>query len=194
MSRSFRMISIVVARYNEDIAWTKPFPNVVVYNKGKKLPEGEYNEICLENVGREGHTFYKHICDNYDRLEDYTIFLQGRPFDHSPNIIKKINTYIEDSKINLDFELLSDFILTTNLKGCRHHGGLSLMGVYRKLFEHDGITDDFEFGAGGQFIVSKQRILKRPKEFYLKIVEMLKHSVNPIEGYVLERLHPLIFG
>jgi len=29
----------------------------------------------LDNVGREGHTYYKYICDNYDNLTDYTIFL-----------------------------------------------------------------------------------------------------------------------
>ena len=53
---------------------------------------------------------------------------------------------------------------------------------------------EFIFGAGAQFIVSKKQILKRPKEFYLKIVEMLQYSINPIEGFVIERFHKLIFS
>ena len=64
-----------------------------------------------------------------------------------------------------------------------------------------GICDDekrksnlFKFGAGAQFIVSKKQILKRPKEFYLKIIEMLEKEKDPIEGYIIERFHPLIFS
>jgi hypothetical protein len=53
---------------------------------------------------------------------------------------------------------------------------------------------DFKFGAGGQFIVSKTQILKRPKDFYLQIVKMLENDINPIEGYVIERFHSLIFS
>ena len=102
-------INIVVARYNENIEWTKQFPNVIIYNKGNKLKD-DINNICLNNVGREGHTYYKYICDNYDNLEDYTIFLQGRPFDHSPNIIFNLNKYINDKDISIDFEFLSEEI------------------------------------------------------------------------------------
>ena len=52
---------------------------------------------------------------------------------------------------------------------------------------------DFTFGAGAQFIVSKQAILKKPKEFYLQIIKMLEYHINPIEGFIIERFHPLIF-
>jgi len=53
---------------------------------------------------------------------------------------------------------------------------------------------EFKFGAGAQFIVSKNQILKRPKEFYLKIIKLLEYSKNPIEGYVIERFHQFIFN
>jgi hypothetical protein len=81
---------IIVARYNENIQWTKQFENVIIYNNGCKLPD-DYNQVFLNNVGREGHTYYKYIYDNYNNLEDYTFFLQGNPlFDHSPNIINNL--------------------------------------------------------------------------------------------------------
>ncbi len=51
----------------------------------------------------------------------------------------------------------------------------------------------FIFGAGAQFIVSKKCILNRPKSFYSKIVEILENDVNPIEGFVIERFHKIIF-
>jgi hypothetical protein len=192
-------ITIVVARYKEDITWTEQFPstnvNVIIYNKGYES-DTKYNEILLENVGREGHTFYKYIYDNYHQLEDYTIFLQGHPFDHSPNIIELIHTYINinDPDLHIDFELLSSNIVGCNLSGCSYHPYLPLVSVYEQLFNERKSEMPFTFGMGGQFIVSKLQILKHPRDFYLKIVEMLQHDINPIEGYVMERFHSLVFS
>ena len=108
---------IIVARYNENVEWTKQFPNVIIYNKGSKL-DNNYNEVFLNNVGREGHTYYKYICDNYDNLAEYTIFLQGRPFDHSPNIIYNLTKYINNinnKELSIDFEFLSEQIYNSSL-------------------------------------------------------------------------------
>ena len=82
-------ICVVIARYRENLDWIKNIPdkfNVIIYNKGEPLPS-EYKSILLENVGREGHTYYKYIYDNYENLPNHVIFLQGYPFDHSPNLI-----------------------------------------------------------------------------------------------------------
>jgi len=185
-------ICIVVARYNENVEWTKQFPNTIIYNKGQSLND-DYNEIFLENVGREGHTYYKYICDNYDTLDEYTIFLQGRPFDHSPNIINDIHTHINNKDLNIDFQYLCE-VRDSNLSGCWMHGGLPLIQVYEHLFNERRTDMHFQFGCGAQFIVSRERILKRSKEFYSKIVKMLEYSINPIEGYVIERFHQMIFN
>ena len=56
-------IMIIVSRYQENVEWTKEFPNVLIYNKGDPL-DTSYRTIHVENVGREGHTFYKYIYDN----------------------------------------------------------------------------------------------------------------------------------
>jgi hypothetical protein len=184
---------IVVARYNEDLEWSKQFLNVIIYNKGIKLTN-DFNQILLNNVGREGHTYYKHIYDNYDNLAEYTFFLQGNPFDHSPNIIYNLNKYINNTDLSIDFEFLSEHILDCNLDGCIYHTELPLINIYEKLFDERKNNMKFKFGSGAQFIVSKKKILQRPKEFYLKIVEMLENDINPIEGYVIERFHNLIFN
>ncbi len=184
---------IVVARYNENLEWTKKFLNIIVYNKGDTLTD-DFNQILLNNVGREGHTYYKHIYDNYDNLADYTIFLQGNPFDHSPNIISNLNNYVNNKDLNIDFEFLSEKIINCNLTGCSYHHGLPLIETYEKLFGEKKKNMEFQFGAGAQFIVSKKKILQRPKEFYLKIIEILDKNISPIEGYVIERFHKLIFN
>ena len=183
------MTTIVVARHSEDIGWTSQLENVIIYNKGVPLPGGggNYNEILLPNVGKEGHTYYKHICDNYDNLGDNIVFVQGNPFDHSPNLVANIKSI----KSTVEFEFLSEQILETNLLGCPHHVGIPMADVYFKLFNMESFDFAVRFGAGAQFVVSKEVILRRPRTFYLKIVEK---SVNPIEGFVIERLHPLIFS
>ena len=194
---------IIVARYNENVEWAKQFASVLIYNKGLEL-NGFTNVINTENVGREGHTYYKYICDNYDKLEDYMIFLQGNPFDHSPNIISNINKYIDkynnnnnnnNKTIDVNFAYFSELILSCNLIDCIHHPGLQLMEIYNKIFiEPISPTTEYIFGAGSQFIVSKLQVLKRPKSFYEKIVKILDYSINPIEGYIIERFHGLVFN
>lgn len=99
-------VDFVVARYDEDVSWVKdvqdkrvglnryglplkPY-NVVLYNKGKdNIPPHAkvgFNEKAIGNVaaGREGHTFLRHIIEQYDHLAEWTIFAQGEPFEHAP--------------------------------------------------------------------------------------------------------------
>lgn len=188
-------MNIIVARYNENVEWTKDFLNVIIYNKGELLNNG-YNEILLNNVGREQHTFYKYIYDNYDNLENYTIFLQGNPFDHLVNTIEKLNEIINNKEYNKDFEILCNNIIPCNLSGCKYMSSFQnkiLIAMYEKLFNERKENMEFIFGAGGQFIVSKKNILKHPKDFYLKIVESLQYDINPNEGFIIERFHNIIF-
>jgi hypothetical protein len=184
---------IIVSRYNEDIEWTKQFKNVIIYNKGTKL-DNNYNEVLLENVGREGHTYYKYICDNYDNLEDYTIFLQRYPFDHSPNIIENLYK-LHNKNLNIDFDFLSERIInsTFNLEYIRNVHCKNIYIDYKRIFDVEPINDQCIFGAGAQFIVSKNKILKNSKEFYENIVKILEYDIDPFEGYNIERFHKYIF-
>ena len=172
---------IVVARYNEDVEWTKQFPNVIIYNKGDFL-EGYPNVIQnIPNVGREGHTYYKFICDHYNNLPEYIIFLQGRPFDHSPNIIENVNKLLHDPNLQLNFEFLSESIHYSNIHT-----------TFERVF---GFPSNMmcEFGCGAQFIVNKQNIINKPIQFYENIMDMLGYTFDPKEGYDIELFHKYIF-
>jgi hypothetical protein len=96
---------IVVARCDEDISWTKTVQKRYNIHKGKPI-EGDYKLIRLPNVG-ERDTYYKHICDTR-QSDDYTVFLQGNPFDHSPDLVKKdLSKYIDaidNAELDVDFE------------------------------------------------------------------------------------------
>ena len=188
---------IIVARYNENVEWTKQFPNVIIYNKGNKLDNNyNYDEVFLNNVGREGHTYYKYICDNYENLAEYTIFLQGNPFDHSPNIISNLTKYINNKELSIDFEFLSEEILHSSLD--QEFGWCWQCKNIHKSWERVfGVSSDNQeciFGVGAQFIVSKKKILKNTKEFYENIVKMLEYDIDPLEGHHIERFHKYIFN
>lgn len=190
-------MKIVVARYKEDIRWTYQFPNVIIYNKGPPL--NELNVIPLENVGREGHTYYQYIVDHYDDLDDYTVFLQGNPFDHSPNIIQVLRDYFEERKTCSGFQHVSECIRQTNISKCPLWHKVPMQRVYNRVFHRakQPIIENkqgwFSFGCGAQFIVSREYIQARPREFYMKIVKLLEYSSDPIEGHAIERFHTLIF-
>jgi len=186
---------LVIARYSENVEWTKQFPNVIIYNKGTKLEDG-YNEISLNNVGREGHTYYKYICDNYENLAEYTIFLQGTPFDHSPNIINNLTKYINNKELSIDFEFLSESIITSSLdlESTIHWQCKNIHKTWKRVFSINNNNQEIIFGAGAQFIVSKSRILKNTKEFYENIVKILEYNIDPLEGYDIERFHKYIFS
>ena len=126
-------------------------------------------------------------------LAEYTIFLQGNPFDHSPNIISNLNNYINNKELNIDFEFLSEWIISCNIKGWIHHPGLPLIETYEKIFGEKKDNNNFLFGAGAQFIVSKKKILQRPKEFYLNIIKIIENEMYPMTPWVIERFHKLIF-
>jgi len=93
------MVDVVVSRYKEDFAWIKKISKFVdrifLYNKsGLSIPDrwntANSRIIDLENIGRESDTILYHIIANYDDLADITIFSQGNPFDHCPNMLELI--------------------------------------------------------------------------------------------------------
>ena len=192
-------MQLVVSRYNENVEWTKQFPNVIIYNKGEPL-SSDYNEIRLLNVGREAHTFYYHIYTNYDNLHDNIIFVQGDPFDHCKDALNQIMKMIDNPRQFGNFQFMSDIIHNLQLSNENmydhnmkiHH--IPLQKVYNHLFNVYQLHNiEFKFGVGAQFMVSKERILSHSRDFYSKVIKILDYTKSPIEGYVMERLHGYIF-
>ena len=85
-------VEVVISRYNEDVSWARYLPfDVIIYNKGSSLNIQHSQHIViieLENIGRESHTYLYHIIKHYEMLKNKTIFLQGDPFYHSPQILE----------------------------------------------------------------------------------------------------------
>lgn len=138
-------MKFVIARYQENIDWANGINNSIIYNKGATLPNTIHPIVSLPNVGREGHTYLYHIIQNYDQLDDHTCFLQGHPFDHTPDLEKRLQMFDH----TLSFYVLSNHIHAINL--CYDPTDFSLhqllIDTYKKVFGVAKTDHEFTFGA-----------------------------------------------
>lgn len=202
---------IVVARYNENIEWLyEKFNNLVVYNKF--YPLNIPNEIMVPNFGRESETYLRYIITNYDNLPDVVIFTQARISDHRG--FNDINYLFKLGKQALLFgKSIPDIKHTENKykKSCwdrdwniesdkyyyLHNNYLNNEPiVFEKWFnKHIGCEykTPFHIYSNGIFAVRKDLILRNPIEYYLNLISLVNHHVNPAEGHFFERSWFYIF-
>jgi len=206
------MLELVISRYNEDLTWLRDLPGTQsdvcakVYNKGHPLPPTFVGVTELPNVGREAHTYLHHIIENYETLADYTVFLQGRPFDHCPDLMERLHRYEEQLRFGL--VPLEDFIplghhCTCDAIGMPQHQ-LPIAQTYRILFNELNTPHSFTFVVGAQFVVSRKAIQSRSHLFYRRAIEMVnKDRGATINGrndgltwgaHIMERMWRYVFN
>ena len=127
-------------------------------------------------------------------------------FDHSPHLYTSLSTFFKNKPSR--FFSLSEKICTDDIRdGRTWHDNLHSwyyklpsipkklpMKVYLSLFGKKPDIPIVSYGTGAQFIVSREAILSHPKSFYEKIVAMLDTENNPVEGFIMERFHNLVFS
>jgi hypothetical protein len=201
--------ALVVARYHEDMKWSEYVDKskLVVYDK---YPIPMENTIPRKNFGRDPETFLYYIMSNYDNLPDYTLFVQGFPFDQmkdvdASNFQDKIDKLIEskpETALPLFRDVYSEHISV--------HPGLLQREYYKYIFDTEDAPEIFMFSAGCQYIVPRHVIMVRPKHFYEKLHDMSykgdlytydqihfgKNTFNPdgISPWTMERLFGYIYS
>lgn len=173
---------LIIAVYNEDISWINNINSVdkiIVYNKGDRdifsnIPNIEV--IKLPNVGREAHTFVYHIVENYEKLADHTIFLQGDPFYHSYLTPETINEHLANHtyKDIREPAFNGDFV---------HDWTGLCKGIYSKYLE--GAAPEIYFSPGAQWIVPQKCIKHKSIGLYKDLLsELSVHRVTNTDGIV----------
>jgi hypothetical protein len=191
-------IKIVINRYHEDLTWIKKYTyDYIVYNKGQAC---EFETYKTNNIGRESETYLRYIVDNYYNLSDYTMFLQGNPFDHCntlPYILNNISLYANDSIISLSNDVKID-----DINGNPYHKNLPIKPVYDKLFNTDCNNIKLKFGPGAQYIVPKKFIISKTIEWWKDAYTVhteFSENLNEPKGrgnpapWIFERLWPIIW-
>jgi hypothetical protein len=182
---------VVVAKYQESIDWVKGLPcEAVVYDKSADPGPGSNP---LPNVGREAHTYAHHICENWDRLADLTVFSQGNPFLHTgPAFLERVRRLPD----GVQFVDLVGHFIECDRAGLPHHPGLPIAEVWERLFpdiDSDWMPARFCFGTGAIFAASREAIQRLPLAWWQGLRDFL--ATDELEGaWVLERLWPTILG
>jgi hypothetical protein len=191
------MVTIVVAKYNEDINWIqKVNHNVIVYDKSDNP---NHDCVKLKNIGREGETFLYHIVNNYNNLDEVTVFLQGNPFEHMQLLVGWRSKLTDDeidtvcTKINneiTDKSLFSTFyqVLYNVPNGTN---GVDTTKYCNKYYNEN--YSNFTVSPGAQYIVPKKYILSRPFEFW-KTLHLAMYNNEELNGYAQEQLWYLAFN
>jgi hypothetical protein len=168
--------NIVIAKYNENMEWTKylNLNKVIIYDKSDNPI---INSIPRPNIGRDPETFLYHIIQNYDNLPDHLIFIQGDPFPHFGD--RSVNPVNFESKI---YKLIDDNVNMLSLfrDMFSHHKndycGINITEYYPLLFAGP-CPDHLIFASGCQYIVSKRNILVRPKKFYEYVYSLINNLI-----------------
>jgi hypothetical protein len=209
---------IVVAAYDKDLSWLDTIQTEIkktIYRKGSKNIGKD--EIFIEpNVGRCVHTFFNHIYTNYDNLSDYTFFVQDYPFDHWGNLIYVIHSDPQIYPILATLNIGGYYGFHNNTLGTAWHmydskqfgSGKVLICLnnghpqdtnpdinvdrYWEILFDEPKPNMYEFMPGGHFLISKEQVLLRPREFYKKIVDLL--TSEEVAPWLIERLECYIFN
>jgi len=193
------MIELVIARHQEDLSWLNNIPpslKVTVYNKGPALP---LPSVSLPNIGREAHTYLCHLLSRYDTPPAFTVFVQGKPFDHAPDLHNILRALAAGELPVEDFKWLGFLVDTDDRRGRRlfvpwsknpSREELPLDEFYEKLFNAPS-PEQFRFFAGAQFIVTAACLRRRPRAFYEHALRLTAEM--PLAPHCLERLWDQIF-
>jgi hypothetical protein len=201
------MLELVVAHYTENLNWLRNLPSgirLTVYDKSPDHLAGS-DAILLPNIGREAHTYLHHIVSHYDSLADWTLFAQGKPFDHAFDFKKTVKSFAEksddiDDPVQKPFHWLGHLIDTDDNRGERlfqpwskneDGRGLDLRGFHQALFDTDGPAL-YTFVLGAQFAIYRDAIRQQPLAFYERALAV---SITfPDAAHCFERSWDRVFG
>lgn len=213
-------IEIVVSRFAENIDFLKepPFSSypIICYNKGTEIIKPDEQNIkikTLDNVGREGHTYLRHIIKNYDKLADIIIFTTGSCMlnssrkekihkiielvEHTHNTVFIGHPYYDVYKNLYNFTL--DHHTTSNPENRKLNSDLELVPAKIRPYGkwYNSVFGDLKVTLvpyNGIFAVSRKHILQHPKTYYKKLLKFLKYDMNPEYIHYFERAWVSVFS
>lgn len=171
------LLELVVCRSGEDLAWTKNIPRGVpltVYDKTPPPGSPWPDSTPLPNVGREAHAWLHHLVDRYNSLADWTVFAQGHPFDHVPDMHPVIRKLSGGEPPPPDFLWLGFLWETDDARGRPtfvnwtknpKRRELDLDGFFQKLWGK-AAPEKVRYVGGGQFVLSRSAAHRRSRDFY----------------------------
>lgn len=188
----------VLVSYNNDPTWVKEYTDDwLIYDRSEK-PFDFPNTIHTQNVGNVDYDKLSYLIDNYDDLPD--VFVWGKT-----NLFQFITKEEFDKvKDNTEFTPLLTQNHTPKMPDAYYKDGMyyeqstMLAGGAPCYFNKYGefawylglpYVEYVPFPPGGNFILTRETVLRYSKEFYERMRDLLKYSQLPIEAHFCERAY-----
>lgn len=199
-------VDLVVAHYLEDTAWLRRVPRAVrvwLYHKGGTQPPAHpaAQVAVLPNVGREAHTYLHHLVTRYEDLAALTVLVQGRPFDHVPDLHRVLRRWASGEDRVDEFRWLGFLVDEDDRTGSRlfqrwsknpEHRPLAMPAFWDAVFGAAPCPESFVFFGGANFAVRRETVRRRPRAFYERALRVAAAFPDAAHGF--ERTWDHVFG
>lgn len=191
----------VISRFNHDMEPIMKYArDYVVYDRSdiRDWITCPYQTIRVENIGTDIYDKLTWIIDNYDNLPDVFCLTKANLFKYitedefidvmnnksfTPLLTQhhKVDDHINRYRSGMYEEINNYWYL--NQHPCRNSESFEelkdLLGLRGREY--------LRFAPGSNYILTKENVLKHPKEFYEKLRSYLKWDVYPGEAQIIER-------
>lgn len=196
----------ILVSYNNDPTWVKDYTDDWLIYDRSEIPFEFPNTTKTENVGQVDYDKLGYLVDNYDNLPD--VFLWGKT-----NLFKSIPEGDFDiiRRLRREFTPLLSMEHKTYLPVCWYDEN----GMYREM-NNSWYVPSFEakyfntfekwakhfhipnpayipFAPGGNYILTRERVHRYPKEFYEEMRSYLPYAQEPAEAQFCERSYYLLW-
>ncbi|GAB5353289.1 hypothetical protein AAMO2058_000024400 [Amorphochlora amoebiformis] len=167
-----KTLVLVIAHWKENLDWVKSQPvcYLVMEKEGNTEEIGADPTEVVANKGNEASSYLRFITETYDNLPDTVLMTHGdRESEHSVDLVAMLQTVNPDS---YEFASLNGIVFPM----IDPDDYCNLRGFYEKILPNKstyppfpGDFTGFSMACCAQFLVSKERILSRKLEEYLRL-------------------------
>lgn len=200
-------IFFCVSFYEGDLSWVPAITDgqyhIYAKNKVDDLSVDPEKTTVVENVGYNIYPYLKYIVDNYETIPDVVVFCKNNVFPRHVSratferlALRKVFTAIEEpSRWNNKYPysvLSSDngFLEINNswyTKLSPRKYFYSFDDFYSFIFRDVSRPRYLRFAPGGNYVVPKQNILLRSRNFYCNLMKFCEHHQFSGESHMIER-------
>lgn len=195
-----------ISYFDGDLSWVESLcgKDYVIYAKGILDDNAPKNVIMIPNIGYNIYSYLTFIIDNYETLPELTVFCKNNVFDRhvSKSLFKnlctrKTFTPIEEpsrwKKIAFPASVISSdggYLELNNSWYANKYDRRyfhSFDSYYNFVFKDTRRPDYLRFAPGANYLVPRDHILLRSKNFYINLREFVAHSQYSCESHFVER-------
>lgn len=200
-----------ISYFNGELGWIKNLnkSNYIVYNKSKEKLEKNINSIKIKNVGYNIYSYLYFIIENYENLPETVVFCKNNIFTRHieistfTNLVKRnIFTCLEENNqirtFPISVELSDNSFNEINSSWYKFKYSRKYFAdynyFYKFIFDSKNIPLFIRFAPGANYIVPKNNILLRSKNYYKNLLKFVYHSQYSCESHFIERSLYLIWN